>query len=179
MILTSPAFQDYGPIDRKFTCDGVARDNPHISPPLAWSDLPDNARSLVLIVEDEDATDGYDVPLSAPWVHWVLYNIPTSATLPEGVGLPEREPLPAGTLEGLNGREQTGYRGPCPPQDRHHYFFRLLALNGTLSGLNRPSKNALLNRIRYMGTQGPIRVIAHYDLVGTYDGPPPPPPPGS
>jgi Raf kinase inhibitor-like YbhB/YbcL family protein len=187
MILTSTEFQNYGPIPQRFTCEGVPEDRPHISPPLAWSELPANTRSLVLIVEDEDATDENFIPLDDPWVHWVLCNIPPSGSplpgggvgLPEGVGLPGRAPLPAGTLEGVDDRGRTGYRGPCPPRGRHHYFHTLLALNKVLSFQNPPSKDAILERFGTMFNrpvgEGPLLELARYQLVGTYDGPPPPP----
>jgi Raf kinase inhibitor-like YbhB/YbcL family protein len=160
MTLNSPAFQDYGPIPSRYTCDGA-----NISPPLAWSNVPANAQSLVLIVEDEDATDRNFVPLPAPWVHWVLYNIPPIESLPEG------GPLPAGTLEGVNGSGETGYVGPCPPRGRHRYFHRLLALNQKLPDRNRPSKDALLSYLRFQTTKDPYMIIARVNLVGTYQMP--------
>jgi Raf kinase inhibitor-like YbhB/YbcL family protein len=130
----------------------------------------------MLIVEDEDATDRDFVPLDEPWVHWVLYNIPPNATLPDGtLGLPEGGPLPAGTLEGWNGNEETGYIGPCPPRDRHRYFHKLYALNLVVPGQNRPSKQTLLNYIKRWGamnvTTGYRGILAQVDLVGTYQMP--------
>ena len=52
MVLTSPDFQNQGMIPKKHTCDG--RD---ISPALNWSNVPSEAKSLVLIVDDPDAPD--------------------------------------------------------------------------------------------------------------------------
>jgi len=43
--LSSTAFPDGGEIPAKYTCE--AED---ISPPLAWTDVPPNAKSLALIV---------------------------------------------------------------------------------------------------------------------------------
>jgi Raf kinase inhibitor-like YbhB/YbcL family protein len=156
MTLNSPAFQDFGPIPSKYTCDGA-----NISPPLAWSGVPAKARSLVLIVEDEDATDDDGVPLSEPRVHWVLYNVPPNASLPEG------EPLPAGTLEGVNGSGKTGYLGPCRPSGQDYYVHKLLALDRVIPDLGRASKRDLLAQIR----RDQSRVIAQADLVGTYQKP--------
>ena len=52
MTLTSAAFTQNGEIPGLYTCDG--RD---LSPPLAWKDVPEEAKSLVLIVDDPDAPD--------------------------------------------------------------------------------------------------------------------------
>jgi hypothetical protein len=152
IVLTSPAFADGGPIPRIHTCQG--RD---VSVPLAWSSLPAGTRSLALIVDDPDAPDP-----SAPkmtWVHWVLYNLPPSATgLPQAVG-PDK--LPKGTAEGVNDWGRTGYGGPCPPVGRHRYFFKLYALDVTLPDLGRPNKAKLEKAMKG-------HVLGKTELVGTY-----------
>jgi Raf kinase inhibitor-like YbhB/YbcL family protein len=88
---------------------------------------------LALIVDDPDAPDP-----KAPkrtWVHWVLYNLPLTAT-----GLPEGgTPLPPGALGGKNDWKRTGYGGPCPPIGRHRYFFKLFALDVVLPDLSGPT----------------------------------------
>ncbi|MBI3284934.1 MAG: YbhB/YbcL family Raf kinase inhibitor-like protein [Burkholderiales bacterium] len=150
MTLTSSAFHAGSGIPAAFTCDGK-----DTSPPLSWSGVPANARSLVLIVDDPDAPDP-----AAPqrtWVHWVLYNIPPDAAgLPQGV-----QALPAGTHEGRNDWGRTGYGGPCPPIGRHRYFHKLYALDVMLPDLARPGK-AQLER----AMQG--HVLAHTELIGNY-----------
>jgi Raf kinase inhibitor-like YbhB/YbcL family protein len=121
MNIMSTAFVHGDPIPEKYTCDG---DN--ISPPLNWSNVPNGAKSLALIMEDPDAPVGL-------WVHWVLFNLP-----PETSGLPERtteKELPPGTVQGINTGKQTGYIGPCPPDREHRYYFRLFALETTLDKL--------------------------------------------
>jgi Raf kinase inhibitor-like YbhB/YbcL family protein len=125
-----------------------------VSPPLAWSGVPANAKSLVLIVDDPDAPDP-----AAPrttWVHWVLYNIPATAPgVQEGV---TTGALPAGTLEGtnegINDFHRTTYGGPCPPTGRHRYFHKLYALDTVLTDLHKPTKAAL-----EMAMEG--HVVAH------------------
>ena len=120
LALTSTAFSNGAAIPGQYTCEGS-----NLSPPLQWQGAPENARSLVLIVDDPDAPDPKAPKLT--WVHWVLYNIRADATgLPEGV---ESEGLPAGTEEGLNDWNRTGYGGPCPPIGRHRYFHKLYALD--------------------------------------------------
>ena len=116
--LTSTALAHGGEILSKYTCDGQ-----DVSPPLAWSGVPAEAKSLLLIIDDPDAPDPAAPKMT--WVHWVLYNMPPSASaLPEGA-----RQLPAGTLDGVNDWKRTGYSGPCPPIGRHRYFHKLYALD--------------------------------------------------
>lgn len=120
MQLKSPAFENRGRIPEKHT--GYGED---ISPTLEWTRIPEGTKSLALICHDPDA------PLVLPgtygFVHWVLYNIPGTAT-----GLPE------GTKDytsGINDAGNQGYNGPKPPPGHgvHHYFWWLLALKEELN----------------------------------------------
>ncbi|MFP4363855.1 MAG: YbhB/YbcL family Raf kinase inhibitor-like protein [Spirochaetia bacterium] len=116
MELTSPAFTEGGEIPSRFSCDG---DN--ISPELQWSDVPDNTRSLVLIMDDPDAPGG-------TFTHWVVYDLPAQLTgLAENV-VPEPANSP-GFRQGENSFGKIGYGGPCPPGGTHRYYFRLYALD--------------------------------------------------
>ncbi|MHB8623523.1 MAG: YbhB/YbcL family Raf kinase inhibitor-like protein [Sulfuricaulis sp.] len=152
LTLTSPAFRHNGEIPPRYTCDGD-----DVSPPLSWSGVPGSAKSLALIVDDPDAPDPKAPKMT--WVHWVLYNIPPSATgLAEGLTTKD---LPTGTLEGSNDWKRTGYGGPCPPVGRHRYFYKLYALNTVLPDLGHPAKMALEKVI-----QG--HVIAQVELIGSY-----------
>jgi Raf kinase inhibitor-like YbhB/YbcL family protein len=149
--LTSAGFDDGGEIPEIYTCDGE-----DVSPPLAWNGVPAGTESLALIVDDPDAPDP-----TAPeriWVHWLLYDIPPTATeLPEAVAQ-----LPSGTLEGTNDWGAPGYRGPCPPTGRHRYFFRLYALESALGDLGFPEKNPLVEAMGGL-------VIGRGELMGTYE----------
>jgi Raf kinase inhibitor-like YbhB/YbcL family protein len=150
MSLTSSAFAHNAAIPKRYSCDGE-----DVSPPLSWSGVPAQAKSLVLIVDDPDAPDPAAPKMT--WVHWVLYDIPVSASgLAEGA-----KSLPAGTLPGLNDWKRTGYGGPCPPLGRHRYFHKLYALDTVLEDLGRPTKSALEKAM-----QG--HVLARAELVGTY-----------
>ena len=150
--LQSSSFQPNGAIPKKYTCEGD-----DVSPPLSWSNPPKGTKAYALIVDDPDAPDP-----KAPqtiWVHWVLYNLPASATaLPEGVAL---KSLPPGTRQGVNDWKRTGYRGPCPPVGRHRYFFKLYALDTELSDLGEANKAKLEQAMRG-------HVLATAELVGTY-----------
>jgi Raf kinase inhibitor-like YbhB/YbcL family protein len=150
--ITSPAFSPNEEIPSKYTCD-----DKDISPALEWSGLPEGTKSIALIVDDPDAPDPA-APMMT-WVHWVLYNIPPSATgLAEAV---ESQDLPEGTKEGLNDWRRTGYGGPCPPIGRHRYFYKLYALEVVLPDLGNPTKKDLERAM-----EG--HIIAKVELVGTY-----------
>jgi Raf kinase inhibitor-like YbhB/YbcL family protein len=153
LILRSAAFSDKGEIPARHTCEGE-----DVSPALAWSGAPAGTRSFVLIVDDPDAPDPRAPRMT--WVHWVLYDIPATATgLPEGV---RSKDLPKATREGLNDWKKTGYGGPCPPIGRHRYFHKLYALDVELPDLKNPTKAQLEKAM-----QG--HVLARTELVGTYE----------
>lgn len=112
---------------------------------------------MVLIVDDPDAPDPAAPKMT--WVHWVLYNIPPTATgLPEGV---KPSALPQGTKEGLNDWGRTGWGGPCPPIGRHRYFFKLYALDTVLPDLGAVKKARLEEAMKG-------HIIAKAELIGTY-----------
>ena len=151
LVLSSTSFAADGPIPMNHTCEGE-----DLSPQLSWSGVPKGAKSLVLIVDDPDAPDPAAPKMT--WVHWVLYDIPTSVTaLPKGGSTA----LPAGTREGLNDWKRTGYGGPCPPIGRHRYFHKLYALDvelGELPVADKPTVEAAMAG----------HILATGELVGTY-----------
>ncbi len=121
MELYSSAFENGQQIPFEFTCEGD-----DLSPELVWSDVPEEAKTLALIVEDPDAPMG-------TWVHWVAYNIPARLEgLPEGIS--RDEIFDNGMMQGVNDFKNYGYGGPCPPKGHgtHRYFFRLYALDSKL-----------------------------------------------
>jgi len=115
MRLTSEAFDGGGRIPVRFTCDGE-----DLSPPLRWSEVPEEARRFVLVMDDPDAPMG-------TWIHWVVYDIPGALrAMPEAI--PADAVLPTGGVHGENSWGRVGYGGPCPPSGTHRYRIRLLAL---------------------------------------------------
>jgi Raf kinase inhibitor-like YbhB/YbcL family protein len=146
--VTSTAFEDGGTIPARYTCDGL-----DASPPLSWTPVPDGTESLALISDDPDAPSG-------TFVHWVIYNLPPDTRrLPEDV--PNRETLPSGAVQGINGAGNVGYMGPCPPSGTHRYFFKVYALDARLNLGGGTTKEALVNAIEGC-------VLAEGRLVGTY-----------
>jgi Raf kinase inhibitor-like YbhB/YbcL family protein len=143
ILLQSSAFEHGEPIPRRHTCEGE-----DLSPPLAWSGVPEGTRSLALVVDDPDAPVG-------TFTHWLAWGL-----APGAPGLGEGE---AAQVEGRNDFGATGYRGPCPPSGhRHRYFFRLYALDSDPDlrpGASKPDLERAL--------EGHTLAVA--ELIGTYE----------
>jgi Raf kinase inhibitor-like YbhB/YbcL family protein len=142
MKITSSAFQQGANIPSKFSCDG-----PNTSPPLQISDVPGEAKSVVLIVDDPDAPSGL-------FTHWAVWNIsPQTSTIAEGS-------TPKG-VHGTNDFGKSGYGGPCPPSGAHRYYFKIFALDRELDlpvGAKRSQLDAAMKG----------HVIAQGELMGRY-----------
>ena len=147
--LTSISFNDGGTIPVKYTCRGE-----NISPPLKWKSVPDETKSLALIMDDPDA------PVK-DFTHWVVFNLPPdTGELSEG--MPGDERLSNGALQGKNGAMQIGYFGPCPPPGGpHHYNFVVYALDTVLALEAGASKQQVLSAM-----EG--HIIGRGRLVGLY-----------
>lgn len=148
MKLESPAFANQQLIPPRYTCDGQ-----DLSPPLCWDEPPPATQSLVLICDDPDAP-------GKTWVHWVVYNLaPATRSLPENIS--QANPLPAGTLQGINDFRRLNYGGPCPPSGTHRYFFKLYALDRQL-----PLKGGATKAQVEAAIQG--HILAGSQLIGLY-----------
>ena len=143
MKLKSPAFEENQPIPPIYTCDG---DN--ISPPFEILDVPANAQSLALIMDDPDAPNG-------TFTHWLMWNIS-----PQTHEIVENN-IPEGSEQGTNSAGQLGYLGPCPPAGVHHYHFKLYGLNRKLNVTPNISCSELEKEINES-------IIEKCELVGTY-----------
>ncbi|OHA00167.1 MAG: kinase inhibitor [Candidatus Sungbacteria bacterium RIFCSPHIGHO2_02_FULL_47_11] len=130
MRLESSAFKHSESIPKKFTCDLPAQAGGNVNPPLSFSQVPAETKSLALIVDDPDAPVGL-------WVHWILWNIP-----PDTKSIKEHS-VPKGAMEGTTSAGKPGYRGPCPPDGEHRYFFKLYALDVELGLPPTADKDAL------------------------------------
>ena len=143
LTVTSTAFAEGAAIGAKYTCDGV-----NVNPPLAIGATPAGTRSLALIMDDPDAPVGI-------WVHWVAWNIPAQTR-----EIPENG-MPAGAQQGLNDWKRNDYGGPCPPSGTHRYYFKIYALDTTLTLAPATTKVDLERAM-----QG--HVLAVGQLMGTY-----------
>jgi hypothetical protein len=151
--LTSAAFENGQRVPKQNTGDGE-----DLSPPLAWTEPPAGTRELALVVDDPDA------PSAEPWVHWVLYKIPSETRqLPAGLPGVRTLPSPGGAAQGKNSWGGIGWRGPAPPRGHgtHRYFFKLLALDTRVALDPGADKRALL-----AAAKG--HVLAEAQLLGTY-----------
>jgi Raf kinase inhibitor-like YbhB/YbcL family protein len=113
LTVTSTAFANNGTIPSKYSCEGT-----EVSPALKVENIPANTQSLALIVHDPDA------PMPGGFTHWVMWNLSVDGIIPENF---------KGAEQGLNGSEEPGYKGMCPPTGTHHYHFYVYALNTKLS----------------------------------------------
>ena len=146
MELKSNAFENNGKIPSKHTCDGE-----NVNPQLSISEVPENSKSLVLVMDDPDAVK----PAGKVWDHWIVFNIP-----PETKEIPEaQEP------QGIHGNGTGGnlnYKGPCPPDAEHKYFFKLYALDTTLDLSEGVSKGEV-----EAAMQG--HILEQTELTGRYE----------
>lgn len=150
MQISSPAFAHNAPIPSMYTCDGE-----NVNPPLEFSDIPESARSLVLLMEDPDVPK--HLKPDGMWDHWLIYNIePTVTAIAENS-------TPPGVV-GVNTSGQNAYAGACPPDREHRYFFKLYALDTELS-FDAPSK--VTKQMVIDAMQG--HIIDQAELIGLYE----------
>ena len=161
MTLTTTAWADGGVIPAKHAQNGG-----EVSPPLAWSNVPEGVGSFVLLVHDLDASArSARGNATADFVHWLIWNIPgTAKGLTEGI--PHESDLPDGSRQ--IGATGPGYRGPGAPADGppHHYVFELYALD---SPLEVPAVGASPDETRaavFAAMTGKVRGKA--TLIGTF-----------
>jgi len=145
--LSSPAFNMDEQIPQSY-----ADSQKPVSPPLAWTGVPEGTGQFALICHDPDA------PFTYGFTHWVVYGIPaTASSLAEG--LPQNAYTP-----GSNGHGLAGYLAPAPPQGHgpHHYFFTLYALDASVQlepGLTRKQLLAAIDE----------HILVQARLVGLYE----------
>lgn len=138
--ITSPAFEEGSTIPLKFTCDGD-----DVNPPLFIEHIPEEAKSLAIIVDDPDAPAG-------TWAHWVVWNIPVTHHIKEGE---------VHGMQGTNSFNRQRYNGPCPPSGTHRYFFKVYALDSTLDLYVSSEKSDLERAIS-------THILAFGELMGRY-----------
>lgn len=145
MKLTSPNFMDGEHMPEKH---GYPKEN--VNPPLKISGIPEEAESLVLLMDDPDARE----PAGKIWDHWIVWNIDLSKTeISEGE---------SPGIEGMTDFQSRGYGGPNPPDGTHTYRFRLYALDTKLDLPEDSDKEDVLEAM-----EG--HVLEEAQLEGKYD----------
>jgi len=140
LIVTSPAFTNNGSIPARYTCNGEGT-----NPELNIENIPAEAKTLALIVEDPDAANG-------TFVHWVMWNIPVKGLIPANN---------APGMQGKNSNNENKYKAPCPPSGNHHYRFKFYALDTKLDLLLSTDKEGLLKAMAG-------HIVAEGELTGMY-----------
>lgn len=147
--IKSTAFEEGGLIPKKYTCDGI-----DVSPPLAWTSVPEGTKSFALICDDPDA------PTRGTWIHWVIFNIPAD-TRELSEDIPPQKTLANGAKQGINDFRKIGYGGPCPPSGTHRYYFYLYALDTEIRLEGGAIKEQLLKAMKG-------HILAEGQLMGKY-----------
>jgi len=157
--LTSPAFENNELIPKRYTCDGE-----NISPPLEISNVPEQAKTLALIVTDPDIPDEVRERMGIEiFDHWVVFNIPADKVRNGSGGI---NPDAAWGTLGVNSAGEHGYTGPCPPAEyqptEHRYIFSLYALDDTLPLQQGARKADVMEAMKG-------QIVEKAELVGRYE----------
>jgi Raf kinase inhibitor-like YbhB/YbcL family protein len=140
LTVSSPEFEHEAYIPIKYTCEGK-----NTNPPVNIKDIPKDAVSLVLIMDDPDAPGG-------TFDHWIVWNIQPTQTIIE-------DSVPG--IAGKNSRGQKNYMGPCPPTGTHRYFFKVYALDTSLDLDDNADKKMVERALK-------DHIVAYGELMGLY-----------
>jgi Raf kinase inhibitor-like YbhB/YbcL family protein len=146
----SSAFNNGERIPKRYSCDGE-----DMSPPLAWSEAPQDTHSFAIFCDDPDAPGGM-------FHHWAMYDIPkTTSEVPEDFAAAVTRSL---VLQGKNDFGKIGYGGACPPKGHgtHHYHFKVMALDCGHLDTHGKSEAAEIE------ARAKEHCIAEAELVGVY-----------
>ena len=149
LAVSSAAIDPNGRIDARYSNYGA-----NVSPPLRWTPAP-GVKSYAVTVRDPDA------PSAEPFVHWLIWNLPPSATslTPGAAAAP-----PSGAVQGRNDDGSIGYFGPRPPSGVHHYHLAVFALDTRLTLPSGADYGALARAMKG-------HVTASGEVVGTFAAP--------
>ena len=105
-------WDDGAAIPIAYTCEGTGD-----APLITWTAPPEGTAELALSDIDADANG---------FVHWLVVGLP-----PQAGSVGGGEPLVDGAAEGINGFDNPGWGGPCPPPGGgpHTYLFTLHLLD--------------------------------------------------
>lgn len=182
IIVTSTAFANNGPIPVKYTCLG-----PEFSPPLQFSNVPPEAKSIAIIVVEPNATvrvtqqkvcipqkttvkaRGKRVKYATKKTTGTPYETVQAKTCfthwliwniePNSNFIPENF---INDNQGLNSANECRYKGMCPPEGTHNYHFKVYALDTKLN-ISKKSDRATLEKVM----EG--HILAWGEVVGTFN----------
>lgn len=140
MTVTSKVFTEDDVIPKRYTCDGL-----NVSPPLDIAFIPQQTVTIAILMEDPDA------PISS-WTHWLVWNLPPVHQIKENTFLGRN---------GVNDFSRNFYCGPCPMKGKHHYVFKVYALDTVLKLYSTSKKHDFLKAISG-------HVIAYGEISATY-----------
>ncbi len=145
-----------GTLPMKSVYNGMGCTGENVSPGLSWSGAPAGTKSFVVTVYDPDA------PTGSGWWHWVVYDIPASATsLPAGAG--GGTGLPEGAKQGRTDFGAPGYGGACPPPGKpHHYVFTVHALKVDKLEVPADASPAMIGFMTHMNELGKATLTVTY-----------------
>ena len=158
--LTSPTVSEQGTLSKDHVHHAMGAGGQNISPELTWSGAPAGTKSFALTMYDPDA------PTGSGWWHWVVYDIPASATsLPRGAGAAGGSALPAGTKQGRTDFGSKDYGGAAPPPGHgpHRYIFTLYALNVDKLDVPDDASAAYVGFMIHFAKLGEARLTAKYE----------------
>jgi len=168
-VAWSPDFKDNGVMPMAMGATGSSVRGPwacggkDMSPAISWSHEPKDTKSFAVLMDDLDAASGRG------GTHWIVYDIPASATrLPSGIAKEGEIKDPAGALQGredssvFRGKPdgEPGYRGPnfsASGGYPHPYYFEVFALDTKLgldpaiAKLRKPLADAMQGHVLASG----------------------------
>ena len=142
LSVTSPAFKNFGVIPAKYTCLGDKA-----SPPLAIANIPNETKSLAVIMYDTHAS------AKGGMTYWMMWNVDTGGTIPENF---------VNDYMAMNSANEYGYQAVCPVSGTHYYHFVVYALDTKLRAGKHTSKDELEAVIRG-------HILARGELTGEYN----------
>jgi hypothetical protein len=155
--LTSPDVKMGHPMGEEQEYKGFGCKGGNLSPELNWKGAPAGTLSYAVTVYDPDA------PTGSGWWHWVVYDIPASASgLPGGAVV--KTALPAGAKQGRNDYGDRNFGGACPPagDKPHHYIFTVYALKVAKLDVPEDASPALIGFMLHANRIGLAKLTATY-----------------
>ena len=145
-----------GQYGNTFMFDAMGCTGDNFSPELHWKNAPEDTKSFVIILFDQDAP----VPLQKGWYHWVVAQIPAEVTkLERGAGNPDKgAAMPEGAIQTLTDFGAHEYKGGCPQSGIHSYTFKIFALKTDF-------KTSALGEVHKDMTPGAISFLASLDAL--------------